>query len=112
MTDCDYDRDPAGGGRGPVCHLVAICCAVSRAIGPAQPSLWRDATSRRSGTCRSAARCEFVWEEIRDDILDRLSATTFADLVERAGGPWRSPDELQPVYRAVSVGQTATPTAR
>jgi DNA-binding IscR family transcriptional regulator len=39
----------------------------------------------------------FVWEDIRDDIIDRLSTTTFADLVARAGGPWRDPEPLQPV---------------
>jgi DNA-binding IscR family transcriptional regulator len=39
----------------------------------------------------------FVWEDIRDAIIDRLSATTFADLAARAGGPWRNPEQLQPV---------------
>ena len=39
----------------------------------------------------------FVWEEIRDDILARLSSTTFADLAARAGGPWEAPEQLQPL---------------
>jgi Rrf2 family protein len=49
--------------------------------------------------CPMAVGCSlrFVWEDIRDAILDRLSTTTFADLVERAGDPWRSHDRLQPV---------------
>jgi Rrf2 family protein len=39
----------------------------------------------------------FVWEDIRDAILDKLSSTTFADLVVRAGGPWRAPEQLLPL---------------
>lgn len=39
----------------------------------------------------------FVWEDLRDAVLDRLSGTTFADLAERAGGPWREPYQSRPV---------------
>jgi Rrf2 family protein len=55
------------------------------------------ATRQAPEPCRMEVGCSlrFVWEEVRDDILDRLSATTFADLVERAGGPWRAPEQLQ-----------------
>jgi Rrf2 family protein len=49
--------------------------------------------------CPMAVGCSlrFMWEDVRDVILDRLSNTTFADLAGRAGGPWKSPDQLQPV---------------
>lgn len=36
----------------------------------------------------------FVWEEIRDEVIERLGATTFADLALRAGGPWRAHGRL------------------
>lgn len=57
------------------------------------------ATRHAPEPCRMEVGCSlrFVWEEVRDDILARLSSTTFADLVERAGGPWRAPEQLQRV---------------
>lgn len=39
----------------------------------------------------------FMWEDVRDAILERLSSTTFGDLVDRAGGPWRAPESLRPL---------------
>jgi DNA-binding IscR family transcriptional regulator len=39
----------------------------------------------------------FLWEDIRDDILERLSTTTFGDLMDRAGGPWQAPETLRPL---------------
>ncbi len=30
-----------------------------------------------------------VWADVRDLVLERLGATTFADLARDAGGPWR-----------------------
>ena len=57
------------------------------------------ATRHAPEPCPMEVGCSlrFVWEEVRDDILDRLSSTTFADLVERAGGPWRAPEQLERV---------------
>jgi Rrf2 family protein len=57
------------------------------------------ATRQAPEPCPMEVGCSlrFVWEDIRDDIIDRLSTTTFADLVARAGGPWRDPEPLQPV---------------
>jgi hypothetical protein len=37
-----------------------------------------------------------VWEEIRDATIAILERTTFADLAERAGGPWVDPSLLPP----------------
>jgi DNA-binding IscR family transcriptional regulator len=39
----------------------------------------------------------FLWEEVRDATIAALARTTFADLAERAGGPWRDPDLFNPV---------------
>ena len=57
------------------------------------------ATRQSPEPCPMEVGCSlrFVWEDIRDDILTRLSSTTFADLVARAGGPWRAPGQLDPV---------------
>jgi Rrf2 family protein len=57
------------------------------------------ATRQAPEPCPMEVDCSlrFVWEDIRDAIIDRLSATTFADLATRAGGPWRNPEHLQPV---------------
>jgi Rrf2 family protein len=37
-----------------------------------------------------------VWEEVRDATITILGRTTFADLAQRAGGPWTDP-KLLPV---------------
>ncbi len=49
--------------------------------------------------CPMSVECSlrFMWEDIRDVILERLSTTTFADLMERAGGPWRAHETLRPL---------------
>jgi Rrf2 family protein len=49
--------------------------------------------------CPMSVGCSlrFMWEDIRDDILERLSTTTFGDLMERAGGPWQVPETLRPL---------------
>jgi Rrf2 family protein len=49
--------------------------------------------------CPMSVGCSlrFMWEDIRDVILERLSTTTFGDLMERAGGPWQVPETLRPL---------------
>lgn len=36
-----------------------------------------------------------VWAEVRDQTIGLLDRWTFADLAERAGGPWRDPSLLE-----------------
>lgn len=57
------------------------------------------ATRQAPEPCRMEVDCSlrFVWEDVRDAILDRLSTTTFADLAARAGGPWRAHGQLLPL---------------
>jgi Rrf2 family protein len=56
------------------------------------------ATRNRPEPCPMRIECSlrFVWEEVRDATITALARTTFADLAERAGGPWRDPDLLDP----------------
>jgi DNA-binding IscR family transcriptional regulator len=35
----------------------------------------------------------FVWQDVRDATIQILQRTTFADLAERAGGPWSTGPE-------------------
>ena len=48
------------------------------------------ATRRRPEPCPMRVGCSLrgVWEEIRDTTIATLADSTFADLAERAGGPW------------------------
>jgi Rrf2 family protein len=57
------------------------------------------ATRREPEDCRMSVGCSLrmVWEDVRDVVLDRLSGTTFADLMKRAKGPWKDPDSLEPL---------------
>jgi Rrf2 family protein len=50
------------------------------------------ATRRKPEPCPMRVGCSLrgVWEEVRDVTIAVLAETTFADLAERAGGPWRS----------------------
>jgi Rrf2 family protein len=50
------------------------------------------ATRRRPEPCPMRVGCSLrgVWEEVRDVTIAVLAETTFADLAERAGGPWRA----------------------
>jgi Rrf2 family protein len=43
--------------------------------------------------CPMGVACSLrhVWEAVRDATITALSETTFADLADRAGGPWRDP---------------------
>jgi Rrf2 family protein len=54
------------------------------------------ATRHQPEPCPMAPGCSlrFVWEEVRDATIRALSATTFADLAARAGGPWLDPSLL------------------
>jgi DNA-binding IscR family transcriptional regulator len=45
-----------------------------------------------------------VWQEIRDATISLLGNVTFAELAERAGGPWVEPSLL-------STGLQEVPTA-
>ena len=49
------------------------------------------ATRSHPEACAMSVECSlrFVWEDVRDATIKTLSATTFADLAARAGGPWR-----------------------
>jgi Rrf2 family protein len=49
------------------------------------------ATRRKPEPCPMRVGCSLrgVWEEVRDVTIAVLAETTFADLAERAGGPWR-----------------------
>lgn len=49
------------------------------------------ATRSHPDPCPMSVACSlrFVWEEIRDATISLLGQTTFADLAERAEGPWR-----------------------
>ena len=57
------------------------------------------ATRREPEPCPMTLDCSlrFVWEDVRDRVLDSLSSTTFADLAKRAGGPWAEPQGLEPL---------------
>jgi Rrf2 family protein len=50
------------------------------------------ATRRKPEPCPLRVGCSLrgVWEEVRDATIAVLADTTFADLAERAGGPWRA----------------------
>lgn len=48
------------------------------------------ATRTHSQPCPMEVGCSlrFVWEDVRDVVLAHMSGVTFADLADRAGGPW------------------------
>jgi Rrf2 family transcriptional regulator, cysteine metabolism repressor len=54
------------------------------------------ATRHQPEPCPMMLACSLrhVWEEIRDATIAILERTTFADLAERAGGPWVDPSLL------------------
>lgn len=56
------------------------------------------ATRREPEACAMSVGCSLrlVWEDVRDSVLESLSSTTFADLVDRADGPWADPSDLPP----------------
>ena len=56
------------------------------------------ATRSQPETCPMMLTCSLkeVWEEVRDATITILGRTTFADLAQRAGGPWTDP-KLLPV---------------
>lgn len=56
------------------------------------------ATRHQPEHCPMMLACSLrdVWEEIRDATIAILERTTFADLAERAGGPWVDPSLLPP----------------
>ncbi len=51
------------------------------------------ATRKNPEWCAMMIGCSLreTWEEVRDATIDILARTTFADLAERASGPWRDP---------------------
>jgi Rrf2 family protein len=51
------------------------------------------ATRSHTEPCVMSVECSlrFMWQEVRDAIIEILAGTTFADLANRAGGPWRDP---------------------
>jgi Rrf2 family protein len=60
------------------------------------------ATRHQPEPCPMMLACSLrhVWEEVRDATIAILERTTFADLAERAGGPWVDPS-LLPTARAL-----------
>jgi Rrf2 family protein len=56
------------------------------------------ATRSQPEVCPMMLACSLkeVWEEVRDATIAILGRTTFADLAQRAGGPWTDP-KLLPV---------------
>jgi Rrf2 family protein len=62
------------------------------------------ATRHQPEPCPMMLACSLrhVWEEIRDATIAILERTTFADLAERAGGPWVDPSLLPP--RQIAAG--------
>jgi Rrf2 family protein len=54
------------------------------------------ATRRNPEPCPMTIGCTLrqVWEEVRDDTIALLARRTFADLANRAGGPWTDPSLL------------------
>jgi Rrf2 family transcriptional regulator, cysteine metabolism repressor len=55
------------------------------------------ATRRNPEPCPMTIGCSLrhVWEEVREATIGILAAATFADLAERAGGPWTEPALLR-----------------
>jgi Rrf2 family protein len=51
------------------------------------------ATRKSPDPCPMTLGCTLreVWEDVRDATISLLAERTFADLAERAGGPWRDP---------------------
>jgi len=51
------------------------------------------ATRHNPEPCPMSLGCSLhdVWAEVRDATITLLGAITFADLAERAGGPWQDP---------------------
>jgi Rrf2 family protein len=54
------------------------------------------ATRRNPEPCPMTIGCTLrqVWEEVRDETIALLARRTFADLANRAGGPWTDPSLL------------------
>ena len=54
------------------------------------------ATRRNPEPCPMTIGCTLrqVWEEVRDETITLLARRTFADLANRAGGPWTDPSLL------------------
>jgi Rrf2 family protein len=61
------------------------------------------ATRHNPEPCPMTVGCTLreVWEEIRDATITLLGGVTFADLAERAGGPWVDPSLLAPPLEPV-----------
>jgi Rrf2 family transcriptional regulator, cysteine metabolism repressor len=49
------------------------------------------ATRSHPEPCPMSVECSlrFIWEDVRDRMIDALAGVTFADLAARAGGNWR-----------------------
>src|SRR5436190_8128248 len=54
------------------------------------------ATRSHPEPCPMTVACSLraVWEDVRDATITLLSQTTFAELAERAAGPWRDPSQI------------------
>jgi Rrf2 family transcriptional regulator, cysteine metabolism repressor len=53
------------------------------------------ATRKQAEPCLMSVECSlrFVWEDVRDLTIGVLGRTTFADLAQRASGPWRAAEK-------------------
>jgi Rrf2 family protein len=57
------------------------------------------ATRHHPEPCPMTVACSLrhVWEEVRDATIAILERTTFAELAERAGGPWLDASLIEPL---------------
>lgn len=93
------ERGPGGGYRlNRPAEEITLERVVRLFQGPLAPI--GCATRRNPEPCPMTVECSlrFVWEDVRDAIIGALARTTFRDLAERAGGPWK---------HANSIGRTA-----
>lgn len=86
------ERGPSGGYR--LNHApsgITMERVVRLFQGPLAPIAC--ATRTNPEPCPVSAGCSLraTWEEVRDRTIEILESTTFADLAERAGGPWLDP---------------------
>jgi Rrf2 family protein len=62
------------------------------------------ATRKHPEPCPMSVECSlrFIWEDVRDATIKVLAQTTFADLAERAGGPWRNDPAADSAHASTS----------
>jgi Rrf2 family transcriptional regulator, cysteine metabolism repressor len=84
------ERGPAGGYRlNHPPEEITLERVVRLFQGPLAPISC--ATRRSPEACPMTVECSlrFVWQDVRDATIEILGRTTFRDVADRAGGPWR-----------------------